>query len=179
MCTRTGSIAPRPRPSSWALASLLAFLAVLGAGVAAHAAAKVFPAVNIPVGIEPAFVAIADPNADGRPELVVANHASRSVSVLLCSGGGTFAAGATIHVGALPTWVAVGDLDGDGRADLAVANNDSQTISILLGRGDGTFSPGVDYAKPGRPTSIAIADLEGDGRADLAVANTMRTAPAG
>src|SRR5689334_8501849 len=42
------------------------------------------------VGTNPASVAIGDVNADGRPDLMVANWSSNNVSVLLGTGGGAF-----------------------------------------------------------------------------------------
>ena len=48
------------------------------------------PAVNISTGAEPYSVAVADVNGDGRPDLIVANLGSNTVSVLLGNGNGTF-----------------------------------------------------------------------------------------
>jgi hypothetical protein len=41
------------------------------------------PAQRFPVGIAPQSVAVADLNADGNPDLVVANNTPNTVSVLL------------------------------------------------------------------------------------------------
>ncbi len=88
-------------------------------------------------GNSPGSVAIGDLNADGRPDVAVANANSASVSVLLnttAPGAATptFAAQQTFAAGAAPRSVALGDLNGDGRLDLAVANQGSQTVSVLL-----------------------------------------------
>jgi hypothetical protein len=78
-------------------------------------------------------VAVADVNGDGRPDLVVANFSSNSVSVLLGNGNGTFQSAVNFGVGSGAISVAVADVNGDGRPDLVVANYHSNTVSVLLG----------------------------------------------
>jgi elongation factor P hydroxylase len=129
-------------------------------------------------------VAVGDLNGDGKPDLVVANFTSYTVSVLLNTTAAgattpTFAAKvdfATGDVGAYTVSVAVGDLNGDGKSDLVVANRDSNTVSVLLnttaaGATTPTFAPKVDFAAGSFPNSVAVADLNGDGKPDLVVAN--------
>jgi hypothetical protein len=128
------------------------------------------PYLTFDAGSLPVSVAIADLNADGRPDLAVANAASNTVSVLLGNGDGTFATNADFGTGAHPSCVAIADLNADGRPDLAVANWDSSTVSVLLGNGDGTFGTRMDFITGIHPASVAIADLNADGRPDLVVA---------
>ena len=47
-------------------------------------------------------VAVADVNGDGKPDLVVANQGSNTVSVLLGNGNGTFQAQQTFAAGPKP-----------------------------------------------------------------------------
>ena len=47
-------------------------------------------------------MAVADVNGDGKPDLVVANVNSNTVSVLLGNGNGTFQAQQIIAAGAIP-----------------------------------------------------------------------------
>lgn len=136
---------------------------------------------DFPTGDSPRSIAIGDINADGKPDLAVANYNSDSVSVLL----NTTATGATtptfstkvdFTTGATPQSVAVGDFNGDGALDLAVANYASTSVSVLLsttamGAATPTFSTKVDFATGANPTSVAIGDANGDGKPDLAVAN--------
>src|SRR3954451_2308783 len=84
------------------------------------------------VGEFPQSVAIDDLNADGRPDLAVANWLSGDVSVLLANPEGGFAAQVSYPAGAGPADIAVGDLNGDGRPDLAVANLNGDGASVLL-----------------------------------------------
>jgi hypothetical protein len=122
----------------------------------------------------PVSVAIGDLNADGKPDLVVANNGPATVSVLLGNGDGTFGAKSDYPSGSGfpygPTSVAIGDLDGDGKPDLAVANSDTR-VSVLLGNGGGTLGAKSEYGTGDGPSSVAIADLNLDGKPDLAVAN--------
>ncbi|HET9326610.1 MAG TPA: VCBS repeat-containing protein, partial [Candidatus Eisenbacteria bacterium] len=80
------------------------------------------PPVSYSTGNGPFSVAIADLNADGKPDLAVANSYSGAVSVLLGNGDGSFGPKTDFSAGMGPHSVAVGDLNRDGKPDLAVAN---------------------------------------------------------
>ncbi|MGB9232931.1 MAG: VCBS repeat-containing protein, partial [Terriglobales bacterium] len=131
-------------------------------------------------------IAVRDVNADGHPDLLVANQcfdsmcADSGIGVLLGNGDGTFQSAVSYNSGGEnPLSIAVADVDGDGHPDLLVGNecvgNGSCTngvISVLLGNGDGTFQAAVNYNSSGYDAySIAVADVNGDGKPDLLVAN--------
>jgi hypothetical protein len=122
-----------------------------------------------PAGSNPASMASADFNGDGKLDLAVANHGSNTVSVLLGNGDGTFLARVDYPTGAGPAGVGAADFNHDGKLDLAVSNSVDSTVSILLGNGDGTFLPHVDYSTGVGPNAIAAGDFNGDGNLDLAV----------
>jgi hypothetical protein len=133
--------------------------------------------VDYYTGIDPASVAIADLNGDGRPDLAVANagiyhsgHTS-TISVLLGNGDGTFGSGMDFDAGNYPLSLRIADLNGDGHPDLVVGNGYASTVSVLLGNGDGTFQARAEYPTRDYPTSVAIADLNADGKLDLAATN--------
>jgi hypothetical protein len=125
----------------------------------------------IAAGQAPAYVAMADLNGDGKPDLVVADNGGSNISVQLGNGDGTFQAPKTYAVGSYPSFVAVADVNGDGKPDLVVANQSSNTVSVLLGNGDGTFQAQKTFAVGSYPSFVAVGDVNGDGKPDLAVAN--------
>jgi hypothetical protein len=90
------------------------------------------PSVSYPTGIQPRSVAIADLNADGNPDVVVANTVSNTVSVLLGNGDGTFAPRQDFGSGRGPSAVATADMNGDGNPDVVVANTLESTVAVLL-----------------------------------------------
>lgn len=123
--------------------------------------------------------AIADVNHDERNDLLLADHDSYDVTVLLGSGDGKFSpatgspfaarAGNQPHTHGL----VVGDVNGDGHADIVTANNSDGDVSLLLGSGDGRFFRAAKspFACGKSPYPIATSDVDGDGCADVLVPN--------
>ncbi len=136
-------------------------------------------------GSSPLYVAEADLNGDGKPDLIVANKTSNTVSVLLnttAPGAATpsFAAQQTFATGTTPVSVTAADLNGDGKPDLIVANYNSFTVSVLLnttapGATTASFAAQQTFATGTYPRSVTVADLNGDGKPDLIVANALYT----
>ena len=106
--------------------------------VQSNAIAMFGSSVNFRAGGNPKSVAVADVNGDGKPDLIVANYGSNTVSVLLGNGNGTFQGAHNFSTGTQPISVAVADVNGDGKPDILVSNDLSYTVSVLLGNGDGT-----------------------------------------
>jgi hypothetical protein len=122
-------------------------------------------------GDMPNFVATADVNGDGRLDVVTANRWASTVSVLLGTGNGRFAAKVDYACGDNPNSVGAADVNGDGKLDLVTANRGSSTVSVLLGAGNGTFAKAVDYPAGAAPTSLAVGDVNGDGQLDIVTGN--------
>ncbi|MGL5060544.1 MAG: FG-GAP-like repeat-containing protein, partial [Microcoleus sp.] len=137
--------------------------------------------VTFPTGPGPRTVSIGDLNADGKPDLAVANYDSNNVSILFnttATGATTptFAPQVLFGTGNRPYFVSIGDLNADGKPDLAVANIGSSNVSILLntattGAATPSFSSQVPFATGSNAFSVSIDDLNADGKPDLAVAN--------
>ena len=127
------------------------------------------------VGENPYDIAIGDLDGDGRPDIVVTNYLSNSISIFRNTstvGNISFATKVDISTGSdLGPWgIAVQDLDGDGKPDLAVTNNLSNTVSIFRNKSTGTnisFAPSIHYYGGVAPMGIAIGDMDGDGKPDL------------
>jgi len=131
------------------------------------------------------WIAVADLNGDGKPDVVVANECIStgcsaghgSVGVLLGNGDGTFQKAVTYAGGNHTFSVTIADVNGDDKPDLLLADSGSVTgtgqgVSVLLGNGDGTFQPRVVYDPGGNtPVDVAVADVNDDGKPDLLVAN--------
>jgi hypothetical protein len=144
--------------------------------------------IFLPDGAGPSHVAIGDLDGDGKPDLVVSNTLSNTISVYLGNGDGTFQAPRQFAVGAfatpgtdisvkLPSFgrdVAIADLNHDGIPDVVVTNDASGDVSVLLGRGDGTFAPQERYNATTAPISLDVGDLNGDHIPDLSVISTSQ-----
>jgi uncharacterized repeat protein (TIGR01451 family) len=135
------------------------------------------PLTSAPGPGNPDYLAFADFNQDGNPDVAISHGLTNSLSVLLGKGNGTFQPPVTYIAGAAPYDFSMLDVNGDGILDFAVGDLDSElTIQFLFGNGDGTFQAPPYYPVPGAsPTnvpatnSIAVADFNQDGNPDVAV----------
>ncbi len=133
----------------------------------------------IPAGPSPFSVAVADINADGKPDIVVQNYSGQisdpsgdALTFLLGDGRGNFRLGPRITAGQAPGDVETGDVDGDGIADAVIANAGSRDLTVAFGGADG-LSPSRTVAVPGtgRSWRLLLADFDGNGRADAVTAS--------
>src|SRR5512144_2519829 len=96
--------------------SLLALCSALAAG-AAHGQLSFAPGTHYGAGPGPRAVALGDLDRDGRPDLVVANNGSNTITVRINQGDGSFGPGTSFATGLSPVHVALADLDSDGNLD--------------------------------------------------------------
>jgi len=133
------------------------------------------PEIVIPAA--PGQMVSADFNADGTPDLALADSESSQVLLLLMDRA-SFASGDCLGaVGHTPVPIpqkavslAAADIDGNGTIDLVVALPTGVLILRNDGKGAFTADAAVLYAGID-PRVVLLSDLDGDGRVDILVGN--------
>jgi hypothetical protein len=114
-------------------------------------------------GIGGQYMAAADLNGDGKPDLAFDNG-----SVQLGNGDGTFRASVVtlpgVSGGGMP---AISDFNNDGKIDVAILDPNGPFIRVYTGKGDGTFTTGPVYPAIYGTVNLGAADIDGDGNMDL------------
>ena len=116
-------------------------------------------AAYVSAGYRANVVYVADVNNDHHADLIVANGSTNTVSVLLGTGKGTFAAPMLFNVGVFPQGITVTDLNSDNIPDIITANAGG-TVSVLLGTGGGKFTHLGDFAVGANAARIVAARLQ-------------------
>ncbi|MFM9956720.1 MAG: FG-GAP-like repeat-containing protein [Phycisphaerales bacterium] len=126
-------------------------------------------------GINPAGVAIADLNNDGRRDIALTNKGSDTVQIFYNTGNDDFAPPVSFATPDLPHAIAAGDIDQDGDTDLVVTCSPAPNRGTLLLclQQAGVFTTTIYGTSLGAdPTSIILADLDDADGLDAAVAVT-------
>lgn len=148
----------------------ICFLAALGFPVAADFCSD--EGTVYPTGDAPFSIQVCDLNGDGRPDLVTANADRDTVSVLLQSTDGTYAAPVIFATGNEPGDLTCCDVDEDGDLDVITVNHITDDVRIHFNNGNAQFTaPGTSYAVGEAPWGVRCLDLNGDNRPDLVTAN--------
>ncbi len=131
----------------------------------------------IPSGPLPNDIAVADMNHDGHPDLVIANHQSPFITILLGDGKGGFhpAPGSPfdVHSTPHPHGLAVAPFTGAGRLDVVVDSWGNNRIELLEGDGRGGLRlPGRFFPVGRRPYErLRSTDFNHDGHPDIVTTN--------
>ncbi len=158
----------------------LSFITTFASDTTALSTRSFSDLINYATGIGPVAVCISDVDADGKPDLIVANAVANSISIL--KNGSTIG---NISIGtktdfsasASPRSIAANDLDGDGKPDIVVTNfNSGNAASISVFRNTSTagnisMAAKTDYSTGNGSIGTAIADMDGDGKPDILVAS--------
>src|SRR5207247_1650624 len=78
---------------------------------------------------------------DGRLDLVLSRISSRSVSVLLGVGNGTFRSKLDFGTGDSPGAIAIADMNSDGALDVVTADSAAAAVAVLPGTGAPLAAP--------------------------------------
>lgn len=131
------------------------------------------------VGFVPSTPLIADINNDGKPDIICANQASGTLSILTNAGNGTFLLASTPATGSdgNPAGVMAVDINNSGKLALVCANAGTPiygtTLSVLTNGGNGFFKLASTPSVGRNPNSLVATDVNGDGKIDLVCANYM------
>lgn len=133
--------------------------------------------VDFATNSDPQGIAIGDFDADGKPDIVVANHGAGKASVFRNTSTLatiSFSPKVDFTTGALPQGVAIGDFDGDGKLDFVTPDSIPSQISVfrnICTPGTISFAAKVNFTVGSFPHSVVVGDIDSDGKVDVATAN--------
>jgi len=135
------------------------------------------PGSPFAAGHYPNDIAVGDFNGDGNPDLLIPNHQTPYLTLLLGDGKGRFTSSPHSPFATLsrphPHGVAIGDFNGDGNLDAVTDSWGNNQIILLPGNGKGDLlTPGRTFDVGKRPYErLRSADINKDGKPDLITTN--------
>ncbi|HEX8617840.1 MAG TPA: VCBS repeat-containing protein, partial [Thermoanaerobaculia bacterium] len=109
------------------------------------------PYVTIYTGTSVSDTTTAEVTGDGKVDLIVADTATNTITVVPSNGDGTFATPIINNLTITPTQFARGDYNGDGKVDLAVRSHTAALLVVYAGDGAGHFT---ELARRGTASSL-------------------------
>ena len=130
------------------------------------------PARSFVTGLQTAYLAVADVNGDGLPDLLAGSVANNTIRVMLGNSNGGLNAGPDysangIGAGNTVQRFAVADFSGTGKPDIAAVNSSGSFMQLLYNDGTGRFHLKNSYVTGATPSDVETTDLNGDGHLDL------------
>jgi uncharacterized repeat protein (TIGR01451 family) len=135
-----------------------------------------------PVQIEadqfPLSVAVADLNADGKPDLILGDAARGTLTILLGKGDGTFQKPATITLASSGSVaaLAVNDFNADNKVDIVAAISPGP-VFMLLGNGDGSFLTSAQITTASTSAHLLAGNFDADGKLDFVLRSETPRSP--
>jgi hypothetical protein len=128
------------------------------------------PPVLAADGVEPLYLASADLNGDGLPDVVSASYADGSLAVFFNDKNSPGTLNAPLVLSSPgASQVAIGDMNHDGLPDLVSAD---YGVSLFVQTSPGTFAAPISLYSGGA-NWVAVGDLNGDGAADVALTDDV------
>ena len=121
------------------------------------------------IGTQPRCGASADFNNDGFTDIVTANYADFSLSLLMGSAAREWSEEVVLKLPGLPRYLAAEDLDKDGDVDIALVDKAFDQLMILKNDGKGNFE--LKFISPTNfnPHSLSLGDVNNDDHIDIIV----------
>ena len=132
--------------------------------------------VAFKVGTGPASIAAADMDGDGKPDLVVSNNGSNSISILKNNSivdSFIFQNAVNVAAGDGPQQLLLANVNNDGKPDVIVSSYNTNSLLIFRNQATSgafnltTLAAPVNYDLANGANGIAVGDINGDGKMDI------------
>ena len=132
-------------------------------------------------GTTPFAVSIADLDGDGKPDIVVGNFNSSTISIFKNTssvGNISINTPTLLTTAANPSSLELTDIDGDGKTDIIVGNSGADPVNIFRNIGNPgllSFTPVNGVITNGGQIAQVPGDIDGDGKPDVVLIGTGDT----